>query len=197
MCSNTEAAQSSRTIRSDEETQEASGDHLLYELQMFCASILAVPIPAINSNRFLRCAAIESFCIHTRNLVGFFLPHNWRDTDVIACDYFDNATVWRAYTEDVWKKHCAKLKRLIERIDWEVAHLTYNRNDVEGSAWDWHAEMEQTGLFVGELLVHFLSTCDQTRLGSKFKDRVVLNPSKPVLLYLQAGDELPGYTWHL
>jgi hypothetical protein len=41
-----------------------------------------------------RCALIESFAIHFRNLFEFFYNQIPKDSDVVAADFFDDPAAW-------------------------------------------------------------------------------------------------------
>jgi hypothetical protein len=69
---------------SDPELATYSGEHLLYELQLFQWTSAAVPSA---KKDVLRYVLIESFVIHLRNLIDFFYTPRREDDDVIAADF--------------------------------------------------------------------------------------------------------------
>jgi hypothetical protein len=88
--------------------------------------------------RFKKCAFLESWTIHARNLLDFFYSPQGpkkqpRTDDVIAEDFFDEPFCWinnRPSPSD-------RLQELAKRVGREIAHLTYVRTDfgVTGPKW--------------------------------------------------------------
>jgi hypothetical protein len=121
---------SSRLALSDQELLDYSGEHLLYEIQMFqwMAKTLVTKSSAFESLE--RCALIESFAIHLRNLFDFFYNQSPRDTDVVAADYFDDPAAWSERPSSV-------LIVARKRADKEVSHLTLQRKDAADPDKNW------------------------------------------------------------
>jgi hypothetical protein len=72
-------------------------------------------------------ALLESFGIHSRNLIDF-LWHGrpMKDTDAIASDYVAD---WKAPAMS------ERLSRVKDRVSKEMVHLSYNRLNVEKKGW--------------------------------------------------------------
>jgi hypothetical protein len=65
---------------------------------------------------------VEAFLIHARTLIDFFIgPSNYRNTDIVAWDFFDSPDAWRRGLQR------DNLHRDRERIGRKLAHLTYGR----------------------------------------------------------------------
>jgi hypothetical protein len=105
---------------------QAAARFVEYELAMVrdTAEMLRT-VPISDANRVTRNVALESLLIHARSLADFFLgdrPPGRRD-DILAIDYFDNATTWT--------QQRARLMPYIsverDRLNRAVAHLSYDR----------------------------------------------------------------------
>ena len=115
-----------RKKRSDENMLKISQKHLGYELDMLVqtANWLATYYGALPPNAApMTNAFLESFLIHTRNLLDFLYPQRPKPEDVIAEDFFDDPKTW-------WLKRHKQTKLLSssrDRIAKEMVHLTYDR----------------------------------------------------------------------
>jgi hypothetical protein len=106
-----------RLTLTDQEFLDYSREHLLYELQMFRLVARALPTTPDNFERY---ALIESCAIHTRNLIDFFYNKSPMADDVIAADFFGNATTWKVTIP-------SSLDQARVRANKEVSHLTLQR----------------------------------------------------------------------
>ena len=102
--------------------------HLLYEIDMLLGTqkLLA----SDPTNLVIKNALLESFGIHLRSLDDFF----YKDAilkDVTAKDYVRN---WK----DKRPMKSPTFDDAANRVDKEIAHLTYHRLDVKGVKKDWH-----------------------------------------------------------
>jgi hypothetical protein len=92
--------------------------HLGYEIDMLVAmaTVLAkLPQGAVRN------ACVESFGMHSRNLIDFLYPSpNRRPDDVTAEDYVDRAQAW----EKARGRMPRKLQRAKVRANEQIAHLT-------------------------------------------------------------------------
>ena len=77
-----------------------------------------------------RCALIESFAIHFRNLVEFFYNQGPKDSDVVAADFFDDPAAWSVTPSSV-------LVTARKRADKEVSHLTLQRKNAADPDKNW------------------------------------------------------------
>jgi hypothetical protein len=97
-------------------------------------------------------ATLESLLVHVRILLDFFAPRpkSTRNDDIIAADFFVGQ--W-----DV-PRWSVPLSPLRDRIDKQLAHLTYSRK--VGESWD----VRQLVSLFEEPLKRFLSTVDAALL---------------------------------
>jgi hypothetical protein len=122
-----------RPNRTPDELRLAS-KHLNYEVMMFEETSRALESRTLTDVH--KYAFLESFTIHARALVFFFFAENGHPTDVLATDFFPDATNWRAAHKrsDI----PVALAKVGGRVGKEIAHLTYDRLgiDYEASKWD-------------------------------------------------------------
>ncbi len=81
-------------------------------------------------------AFLESFTVHARALVGFFFSTAGRDTDVLAIDFFADPATWQASCRP--DTIPPALSTVGFRVGKEIAHLTYDRLEIEPEAWKWN-----------------------------------------------------------
>lgn len=138
-------------------------NHIGYEFGMLEKTIYPFePInPVINNCR------IESFAIHTRCLLYFFLnsKKNQND-DLLAIDFFTNPLNWIEYISE--RKKDPKIKKIKARASKEVAHLTTSRywEPVIEKKW----KFEEVYLIIYEMMEKFIETADKNKLGEYLKD---------------------------
>lgn len=125
------------TMRPDQELKDAM-THVQYEFNrlvgtaMYLSGYLNVHIgpaakagPVSNEWTAMFCtmlydAVLESFLIHARNLIDFFIgPTSPRRDDIVATDFFRQASLWAPRADR------AALNQLRSRIAKRNAHLTY------------------------------------------------------------------------
>ncbi len=79
-------------------------------------------------------ALIEAFLIHARALIHTFYPGGRVDRDdVLAADFFDVPASW----EQARPALPAILAPIRERINGELAHISYRRLTVRDPSWDY------------------------------------------------------------
>jgi len=76
-------------------------------------------------------AFIEAFGIHVRALLHFFYSTG-QDDDVVATHFFESPSVWGNSRPFKSKEDLQKIKN---RVNKEIAHLTYARQDVKSGVW--------------------------------------------------------------
>ncbi len=103
---------------SNKELLDYSGEHLLYELQIF--RWLVENIPG-KEKGFELSALLESFVVHLRNLIDFFYGKREHPDDVIATDFFDSPGAWIPGAKP------SSLETAGERANKEVNHITSKR----------------------------------------------------------------------
>jgi hypothetical protein len=138
---------------SDAELTAYSGDHLLYEIQMFLFTAKELSRQAGPSP--MTSVLIESFVIHLRNLIEFFYTPTGseRDDDVIAADFCPG---WNESTS-------ATLKEAKMRANKELSHLTLGRKKACDPTKPWDIR----GLFneVRSVALRFACEASPTRLS--------------------------------
>ncbi len=106
-----------RLSLTDPQLIDYSGEHLLYEVQMF--RWLAGTVPPMQTGQE-KSAYLESCLINFGKLIYLFLPQSTRPTDVIATDFYDDPTKWNAIVS-------TSLELARTRSNKEVGHLTLDR----------------------------------------------------------------------
>lgn len=120
-----------------ERRREAS-EHLLYEMDMLegTARQLACGVDLEGQDAVIRRnALLESFAIHARTLIGFFgVGPSWNG-DVLA-EHYVPTEVARALTHRLSQD--ARVAHVRDRVNKDVAHLTYDRatRGPEARTWD-------------------------------------------------------------
>lgn len=111
----------------EKDLREYAAEHICYELNMLLASasLCQANTPSNSLIGFpIHNAALESFCIHARNLINFLYPENSRtkDTDVTILNYIisENIQKYRPKMSDI-------LKNTKINADKQMAHLTTER----------------------------------------------------------------------
>ncbi|MBI3476089.1 MAG: hypothetical protein HY010_10180 [Acidobacteria bacterium] len=156
---------SSRLALSDQELLDYSGEHLLYEVQMFQWMTKTLLTKSSEFEALERCALIESFAIHLRNLFEFFYHQSPRDTDVVAADYFDDPASWNGTPSPV-------LVAARKRADKEVSHLTLQRKDAADLDKNW-----PIGAYFNEMrstVQEFIATASPKKLHVRVNEWVNL-----------------------
>ncbi|HHT9133569.1 MAG TPA: hypothetical protein ACFYD2_01580 [Candidatus Avalokitesvara rifleensis] len=155
-----------RTQRSDKELVNVS-EHLLYEIAMLLGTALDLVNPASNKWTVSNAnALIESFTIHARILLDFLYSNNPQPDDVIAEDFFDDASVWLEQRQAKTRL----LTTIHKRVGKEVAHLTYARLAVtpEDKKWHFPAITKE----IDEVLRTFLRLVPASRVSDSFREYI-------------------------
>jgi hypothetical protein len=170
-------------FNSDKELLDYSGEHLLYEIEMF--RWLASELPGKKESN--ECSAfVESFALHLRNLIDFFYTEPF-DDDVVAEYFYDDPSKWgRATTATPPVLLAAK-----KRADKEVSHLTktrlhprahgqgladwlsVQRNTKSGSvvrSWSFSEKVKSQGYRIHQLALQRADSNDFAGLGLWSKD---------------------------
>jgi hypothetical protein len=108
---------SPRLLLCDQELIDYSGEHLLYEIQMF--RFVASKVPTLTAGVDLS-AFLEFFAIHLRNLTDFFYDQKPLPDDVVAADFYDDPRKWNASISP-------SLATAQIRANKEISHLTLKR----------------------------------------------------------------------
>lgn len=148
-----------------------SKEHLLYELRMFrvLAKIFIEGKLMLNSNsaeirETVNNSLVESFAIHSRNLIDFFYRDKGKSDDIFASYYFDDPDQWTKVrpVEDT------KLTGIIRtRANKEVGHLTALRLNVEAHKKGWDEIARQAFPFLGEVLLAFVNAASSRYLATE------------------------------
>lgn len=120
----------------DREAYQYSEQHVCYELDMLrwsTLSLLNTPNNLKeNSILLVKNSLVETFAIHSRNLIDFlFPPLNTQETDVTIRDYLDQRGSQQI-------QECQGiLKEARYKANKQVAHLTINRITFEEEGKEW------------------------------------------------------------
>jgi hypothetical protein len=137
-----EAPMPKRLYRTPEQLREAS-KHLAYEVWMFESTCRA--LEAGGQPDAVRCALLESFAIHTRILLDvFYRTTSSYPDDMLAADFFPDATGWSKTQEDIPEP----LRDAQGRANKEIAHLSYERLDRRPDDWHWNITLMRNAMSV-------------------------------------------------
>jgi len=119
----------SRITLTDRQLLDYSGEHLLYELQIFQWIVNNFPTEA----SFQRSVFVESFAVHLRNLIDFFYtsPLKAQGDDIVAGDFFNSPGEWNPGTIPT------TLDSARQRANKEVSHITYKRKSANDTTKPW------------------------------------------------------------
>lgn len=150
---------------SDAELTAYSGEHLLYEFQLFLWTGKELGRPHVSP---MRSALIESFVIHLRNLIDFFFTPRSHDDDVIAAD------LCPGWSESI----SPKLDEAKKRANKELNHLTLGRK----SGFDPSKPWDVGGLFdeVHSVAQRFAAQASTTKLSAKVPEWLNMHRSSAV-----------------
>jgi hypothetical protein len=116
--------------KTQQELQEFADEHLFYEIWMLCETADRL-MNRKYQDTVAKNAYIESFVIHSRNLLDFLYDVGGREDDVHASDY-QNTTPWNPPPKDTildtWYP---------TRMNKHLAHMTYKRLTVPAADRNW------------------------------------------------------------
>ena len=121
----------SREHRLKDQLVKAS-EHLYYEYMMFMNLANALSTGVFGES-VIKNAVLESFTVHTRNLLDFLYAEKPRNDDIIAIDFFEKPEAWSSNLPD----KSPLLASTNQRVAKEIAHLTYNRVGVTPDEKPW------------------------------------------------------------
>jgi hypothetical protein len=164
----------------DEELRAYSGNHLLHELSMFweLADILFEREQGTTEYD----ALIESFAIHLRNLIEFFILPEKRDY-IRAVHFFENPAEWPT------GKLTGDFQKLHDRASNEGNHLTTRRIDGNPPEKEWRTD-ELVNL-IEPIAGKFGAKADVKKLHPKVRE-FLSKPSGEKLVWL--GDNVSHAT---
>jgi hypothetical protein len=176
----------SRQTRSDEVLVNAS-KHLAYEIQMLDSLARQLQTWALGDGP-LKNATLEAFTIHARSILDFFyLPEQNRPLhkdQVLADDYFhDDPSTWRSKRPE----RTPILNEVNNRVNREIAHLTYNRLEMLSIMNKWPALQIRDGLFM--ILGAFITLVPASRIDDELRTVSKINDqlSGPALMSISPG----------
>jgi hypothetical protein len=124
------------TLKTNQELQEYSREHLCYEIQMLTASWEKVFGRSPNSDWNTRMALLESLVSHARVLGDFLFGKSSRTDDVIASEFFESELTWLEFeAQNPMPYSVARIRR---RTGKEIVHLTSARINGPDSEKDYH-----------------------------------------------------------
>ncbi len=104
---------------------------------------------------------IEAFGIHIRALLDFFYTKG-RDDDVVAVHFFSSPSVWENARPPKGKEDLKKIK---DRVNKEIAHLTYARQKARSKLWLFR-EIQND---LDKIIEAFLSLVPKNLLGDRWE----------------------------
>ncbi len=144
------------------EKLENISHHLWSEFTMFLALTqeLSKGCPSGTMNN----ALLESFTLHTRNLIDFLYLENPGSDDVYAGDYFPYKEEWVKIRPQI----TTFLEKVKKRANKEVSHLTYSRLKVsqEEKKWDFIRIFQE----IRRVFDVFVGKVDEKLLSSEWTD---------------------------
>jgi len=108
-------------------------------------------------------AVLESFCLHSRNLLDFLFAEKPYPDDVIAEDYFESPEDWPRIRGDM----PPVLEPVRRRVGKELAHLTYARLQVTPEAKQRH--FLEIAAALDQAMGTFLRNVSNENLSQKWK----------------------------
>lgn len=131
---------------------------LWYEVSMLNAMANYLSARVRASEQAAHNALVESFVVHTGNLIEFFYPNDLvRDTTMIAADYVPD-----------WKEDIPEwLDKVRKRAHTRLAHLTYDRvhESKDNEKWDERVIRRH----VNQLLSKFMAEVSPDRICDELK----------------------------
>lgn len=121
-----------RKIRDAEELSHAL-KHIVYELNMLKLVANALS-SCISGKSVITNALVESFAIHTRNLIEFLWPDKPKNDHIIANDFFKDLNTWDGLQPEI----PVLLKQSRIRAHKEIAHISYDRIKVKPEEKPWN-----------------------------------------------------------
>lgn len=154
-----------RQTLSDVDLARYADEHMYYEIEMFFAAGNLVGSGSVDQR--MQNAFVESFILHTRNLIMFFFyPRKIRKYDVISDDFFTNPKAWKL----VRPRMSATIKTALDRADKELAHLTTQRISGSPAVKNWDANQVTTALI--PVIEKFVDGADPHRLPKSTADKI-------------------------
>ena len=152
----------SRPKQSDLNLIKLTEDHLLYEIKMLNYTARSISSEIVQSNNVLKCSLIESFCIHVRTLLKFFFDSKPFITDAVAGDFYKHEKEWIKIRESITSNHeIEELFRINERVNKEIAHLTYDRLNVKPEHKGWGSDGKTAYDILRSAYIEFLRTVSE------------------------------------
>jgi hypothetical protein len=135
------------------------------EVYSYSTDSVFTPPSKLEKDLVIGNALLESYGIHLRSLIGFFYPDrkNAHKDDVFAEHYFSNSNSWeiiRPFRSE------EELKKIIDRVSKQIAHLTYSRNDPTKIKEDWPILESKNIIF--DVLKVFLEYVDKSLLSKRW-----------------------------
>jgi hypothetical protein len=121
-----------RKKRNKDELHKAL-EHIQYEFDMLVAVSNGLASGVFGTSA-LNNSVVESFAIHSRNLIDFLWPEKPKNDHVIAEDYFCNSEEW----EKIKTPLPDILKKARIRAHKEIAHISYDRIKLEKDDKPWN-----------------------------------------------------------
>lgn len=120
-------------------------DHVKYEIFMFLTIYGELSGKFVDfytndgsRNKVLGNALLESFMIHTRNLLDFLYESSSNLDDIISSDFMPGGRAnYEQANKSNFSVNCEDYVSLKTRINKQISHLTYTRTTIEPSEKEW------------------------------------------------------------
>lgn len=153
-----------------------ASDHFHYEYGMFGTLARAMSTGVFGEGA-LNNAVLESFIIHARAVMDFLYSKSPHVEDIIAEDFFDEPDDWRMPRP----KQTDVLVSARKRVGTEVAHLSYERQNVTPEKKPW--PLSEITIDVAVVARKFLDVVPEDFLGERWdeykKTRASATPTDP------------------
>jgi len=177
-----------------EKELRAFSDHLLYEIEMFSATVgvlaVVIEMEVSHTRTTLRNALMESWALHVRNLLSFLYDRRAGKGDAVAADFVGSG--WAA-------KRGAKPEVLAlahAKASKEMAHMSWLRSVLTDDQREWHPEPIIVAL--GNALHEFLDSVPEALVVGRFHERARLSlPPRNVPLSIHGLQIVSGATQSL
>ena len=147
----------------DDATLKQASFHLQYEIGMVFETAYKLTDSSVNpkGDIVVYNALLESFMIHTRNLIYFFYNDPTYD-DIVAAHFVFGWELLRGVKS-------LRLRNVEEEANKKVAHLTYRRFS-DDTSWDIQAIVQELQV----VLAKFCAQVDDLKVTSNFKQYISL-----------------------
>lgn len=147
------------------EKKQALNDGFYYEVWMV-SEALQIHSSVLSKIPMISNACIETTVFKTRLLLEFFRKNRTYPKDMIAQDFLRSGETW----DGINLIEYPNLNKVHDRVNEEVAHLSYGRILITKTSWNLFAILIE----LSKILDIFLSKCDNNYVEQKLQDIIAL-----------------------